>query len=186
MIPIKIKLASTESELIEIKNLQRTNLKGNLSESEKKSEGFLTAEYSLSFLKKINQDSPAIIVKNDKVVGYALAVSKKIGKQNELLNHLINEFDNQKYKDINLANENYIVVGQLCLDKSIRGMGYVEKMYSEFKKTYKKYSYCITAVDLKNKRSIAIHKKCGFVSIGKLMLNDNPGDIILWDWKSDL
>ena len=41
MNPIKIKLASTESELIEIKNLQRINLKGNLSESEKKSEGFL-------------------------------------------------------------------------------------------------------------------------------------------------
>ena len=42
MNPIKIKLASTESELIEIKNLQRINLKGNLSESEKKSEAKIT------------------------------------------------------------------------------------------------------------------------------------------------
>ncbi|PWH10610.1 N-acetyltransferase [Bacteroidetes bacterium SCGC AAA795-G10] len=184
MNPIKIKLASTESELFEIKNLQRINLKGNLSESEKKSEGFLTAEYTLSFLKKINQDSPAIIVKKDKVVGYALAVSKKIGKQNELLNHLINEFDKQKYKDINLVNENYIVVGQLCLDKSIRGMGYVEKIYSQFKETYKNYRYCLTAVDLENKRSSAIHKKCGFLRIGQLMLNENPGEIILWDLKN--
>ena len=66
MNPVKIKLASTESELIEIKNLQRINLKGNLSSDEKKTEGFLTAEYSLSFLKKINQDSPAIIVKKIK------------------------------------------------------------------------------------------------------------------------
>ena len=184
MNPIKIKLASTESELFEIKNLQRINLKGNLSESEKKNEGFLTAEYTLSFLKKINQDSPAIIVKKDKVVGYALAVSKKIGKQNELLNHLINEFDKQKYKDINLVNENYIVVGQLCLDKSIRGMGYVEKIYSQFKETYKNYRYCLTAVDLENKRSSAIHKKCGFLRIGQLMLNENPGEIILWDLKN--
>ena len=77
MNPIKIKLASAESELIEIKNLQRINLKRNLSDSEKKSEGFLTAEYSLSFLRKINKDSPAIIVKKDTVIGYALAVSKK-------------------------------------------------------------------------------------------------------------
>ena len=184
MNPIKIKLASSESELIEIKNLQKINLKGNLSDSEKKTEGFLTAEYSLSFLKKINQDSPAIIVKNDKVVGYALAVSKKIGKQNELLNHLINEFNNQKYKDINLVNENYIVVGQLCLDKSIRGMGYVEKMYSLFRKTYISHRYCLTAVDLKNKRSSAIHKKCGFVRIGQLMLDKNPGEIILCDLKN--
>ena len=67
MNPIKIKLASSESELIEIKNLQRINLKGNLSADEKKTEGFLTAEYSLSFLKKINQYSPAIVLKKDKV-----------------------------------------------------------------------------------------------------------------------
>ena len=42
MNPIKIKLASTESELIEIKNLQKINLKGNLSESEKKSGAKIT------------------------------------------------------------------------------------------------------------------------------------------------
>ena len=184
MNPIKIKLASSESELIEIKNLQRINLKGNLSADEKKTEGFLTAKYSLSFLKKINQYSPSIVLKKDKVVGYALAVSKKMGKKNELLNHLINEFDNTKYKDVNLINENYIVVGQLCLDKSIRGMGYVKKIYSQFKKTYQNYRYCLTAVDLENKRSSAIHKKCGFVRIGELMLNENPGEIILLDLKN--
>ena len=184
MNPIQIKLATSGSELIEIKNLQRINLKGNLSADEKKTEGFLTAEYPLSFLKKINQDTPAIIAKKNKVVGYALAVSKKIGKENILLNHLINEFDNQKYKDIKLGDKNYIVVGQLCLDKSIRGMGYVEKIYSQFKKTYKNYRYCLTAVDLENKRSSATHKKCGFVRIGELMLNENPGEIILWDLKN--
>ena len=184
MNPIKIKLASSESELIEIKNLQKINLKGNLSDSEKKTEGFLTAEYSLSFLKKINQDSPAIILKKDKVVGYALAVSKKMGKQNKLLNHLINEFDSQIYNDNKLSDENYIVVGQLCLDKEYRGMGYVEKMYSLFRKTYISHSYCLTAVDLKNKRSSAIHKKCGFVRIGQLMLDKNPGEIIFWDLKN--
>ena len=184
MNPVQIKLATSESELIEIKNLQRINLKGNLSSDEKKTEGFLTAEYSLSFLKKINQDSPAVIAKKNKVVGYALAVSKKIGKQNKLLNHLINEFDNQKYKDIKLVNENYIVVGQLCLDKSIRGMGYVEKIYSKFRKTYKNYRYCLTAVDLENKRSSVIHQRCGFLRIGQLMLNENPGEIILWDLKN--
>ena len=184
MNPIKIKLASSESELIEIKNLQRINLRGNLSADEKKTEGFLTAEYSLSFLKKINKDSPAIILKKDKVIGYALAVSKKMGKHNNLLNHLINEFDNQKFRGINLADENYIVVGQLCLDKEFRGMGYVEKIYSLFRTTYISHKYCLTAVDLKNKRSIAIHKKCGFVRIGLLMLNKNPGEIILWDLKN--
>ena len=62
---------------------------------------------------------------------------KKNRKAKELLNHLINEFDNQKYKDIKLVNENYIVVGQLCLDKVSRGMGYVEKSIQNLKKPTK-------------------------------------------------
>ena len=105
-------------------------------------------------------------------------------QQNKLLNHLINEFDSQIYNDNKLSDENYIVVGQLCLDKEYRGMGYVEKMYSLFRKTYISHSYCLTAVDLKNKRSSAIHKKCGFVRIGQLMLDKNPGEIIFWDLKN--
>ena len=50
---LKISLASTDFDLVGIKNLQTKNLKTNLSPKEKKVEGFLTAEYSLSFLKKL-------------------------------------------------------------------------------------------------------------------------------------
>ena len=54
----------------------------------------------------------------------------------------------------------------------------------KFKKIYKNYRYCLTAVDLENKRSSAIHQRCGFLRIGQLMLNENPGEIILWDIKN--
>ena len=84
------------------------------------------------------------------------------------------------YKDTLLASENYIVVAQLCVDKSIRGMGFVEKMWF-FKSKYFDYKYCVTAVDNKNLRSSKIHKKCGFVKIGEVLIGNSPGEIILWD-----
>ena len=181
---VKISLASTDFDLVGIKNLQTRNLKTNLSSEEKKAEGFLTAEYTMSFLKKINQKSPAVILKKEKVEGYALAVTKELSKEHEVLNQLVVKFEKQKYKDTLLASENYIVVAQLCVDKSFRGMGFVEKMYSFFKSKYFDYKYCVTAVDNKNLRSSKIHKKCGFVKIGEVLIGNSPGEIILWDWNN--
>jgi len=63
---INLKLASTEVELIEIKKLQNQNLKGNLSPEKIFEEGFLTADYTLSYLKEINQKNKAIILKKKK------------------------------------------------------------------------------------------------------------------------
>ena len=180
----KITLASTDFDLVGIKNLQTKNLKTNLSPEEKKVEGFLTAKYTMAFLKKINQKSPAVIMKKDKVVGYALAVTKELSKEHEVLNQLVVKFEEQKYENTLLASESYIVVAQLCVDKTFRGMGFVEKMYTFFKNKYFDYKYCVTAVDNKNKRSSKIHKKCGFVKIGEVLIGNSPGEIILWDWHN--
>ena len=87
-----------------------------------------------------------------------MAVTKELSKEHEVLNQLVVKFEKQKYKDTLLASENYIVVAQLCVDKSFRGMGFVEKMYSFFKSKYFDYKYCVTAVDNKNLRSSKIHK----------------------------
>jgi len=49
MSSINLKLASTESELIQIKKLQNQNLRENLSINKSIEEGFLTAKYTLSY-----------------------------------------------------------------------------------------------------------------------------------------
>ena len=182
---VKISLASTDFDLIGIKNLQTENLKTNLTAEEKKNEGFLTAEYTITYLKKINKKSPAVILKKENVVGYALAVTKKLSEEHEVLNQLVAKFEKQKYKNNLLASKSYIVVAQLCVDKNFRGMGFVEKMYSFFKKNYSDYQYFVTAVDNKNLRSSKIHKKCGFIKIGEVLIGNSPGEIILWDWHNN-
>lgn len=179
---INLKLASTEVELIEIKKLQNQNLKGNLSPEKIFEEGFLTADYTLSYLKEINQKNKAIILKKKKVIGYALAITAEVAKNHTLLSNLFTHFNNQVYKNKLLGEQSYIVVGQLCIDEKYRGMGYVEKIYSLFRETYSNYRYCVTAIDSKNKRSKLAHQRCGFKKIGDLKLNESPGDIIIWEW----
>ena len=179
---IDLKLASTEVELIEIKKLQNQNLKRNLSPEKIFEEGFLTADYTLSYLKEINQKNKAIILKKKKVIGYALAITAEVAKNHTLLSNLFTHFNNQVYKNKLLGEQSYIVVGQLCIDEKYRGMGYVEKIYSLFRETYLNYRYCVTAIDSSNNRSIQAHERCGFKKIGDLKLNESPGDIIIWEW----
>ena len=99
MSSINLKLASTESELIQIKKLQNQNLRENLSINKSIEEGFLTAKYTLSYLKEINQKSPAIILKQKRVIGYALAVTPGVAKNHLLLNSLFTIFNKQIYNN---------------------------------------------------------------------------------------
>lgn len=64
---------STKEELIEINNLNRQNLKPNLSKQEQEKQGFVSWPYSVTLLQQMHAIAPGIIVKDDdKVVGYAL------------------------------------------------------------------------------------------------------------------
>ena len=47
--PIEIRLCRDSDDLMQIKALQNLNLKGQLSEVEKRDSGFLTASYDLAF-----------------------------------------------------------------------------------------------------------------------------------------
>ncbi|MGL1493919.1 hypothetical protein ACSTIK_00385, partial [Vibrio parahaemolyticus] len=82
------------AELQGILQLQRENLKKNVSAGEAGSEGFVTAEYTLAFLEAMHRASPSIIAKDgDQVVGYALVAVKLVGKDHDLLADLFHTID---------------------------------------------------------------------------------------------
>jgi hypothetical protein len=75
---LKATIVGSENELLQIHQLNQSNLKQNLNEKTQKSEGFVTWLYSLDLLKKMHRVSPSIIVKDgDKVVAYALTTLKE-------------------------------------------------------------------------------------------------------------
>jgi len=181
-----IKTVSSEKEMQQIKVLQSQNLKMALEPSEIESQGFVSAEYTLDFIKKMNDIAPSIIaVENNEVVGYAIATDKAVLGEHDLLDDLLTKIDHLSFKGRRLAQENYIVVGQLCVAKTHRGQGLVKQLYSSFKTHYAPtYTLCVTDIDRKNIRSLKAHLKTGFEIIGALSFGNSQWDIVLWDWNA--
>jgi ribosomal protein S18 acetylase RimI-like enzyme len=182
---ISIKLVTDHSELQGIRNLQENNLLKNLSPSEAKTEGFVTAEYTLEFLETMHASRPSVIAKaGDQVVGFAIVSLPSVRGYHGLLGELFNAIDKIKYKDRLLKDTRYVVVGQLCVAKKYRGMGLVQQMYQHFKNSLSgDFEYCVTDVAQDNPRSLKAHRKTGFQVVDTLAYGGFGWDIILWDWN---
>jgi len=185
---ITIKRVTEFSELEGIRKLQEANLKKNLPGGEAETEGFVTAEYSIEFLKTLHEAGPSVIAKEgDQVVGYALVAAKTIRYQHELLSDLFNSIDKINYRGHMLKNASYVVVGQLCVAKNYRGLGLVRLMYQHFRQSLSgEYDCCITDVAENNSRSLRVHLNTGFQVIDSFHYGCTNWNIVLWDWKSEL
>lgn len=180
-----IKRADTLAEITGLKKLQTLNLKSNLTTAEIEKEGFVTAEYSISFLEEMNAIESAIIAKDgDEVVAYALVATKALIGKNDLLDDLFNNINSITYQGKLMAETNYVLVGQLCVHKNYRGIGLVQQLYQFFKESlHKEYLYCLTDVDENNPRSIKAHLKSGFTILNTFHYSNSNWHIVIWDWN---
>lgn len=182
---MKICLANNVREIEEIKILQTRNLKENISLKSRSIDGFLTASYSINFLIKMNQLTPAIIAKQDDVVvGYVLATDKSQLSYHPLLNDLSCQINKISFKKKTIGDFNYLVVGQLCVAKEFRGKGVAQRLYFHFKKVYKnRYPFAVTDVDQKNNASLRMHSKVGFKTLSTLNYGESTWNVVVWDWE---
>ena len=65
---LEIKRWTKVEEIHQLKALQDKNLKSKINQAEQKSEGFLTASYSVEFLTQMNQLHPAILAKDSNFI----------------------------------------------------------------------------------------------------------------------
>jgi ribosomal protein S18 acetylase RimI-like enzyme len=178
---------SFDDEIVAIKALQTANQRKNLDLAEAEAEGFVTAIYTLDFLRAMNDACPSIIAKDgDLVVGYALVAQKSdLTKGHELLKGLIDAIDAVQYDGKPLSESNYVLVGQLCVAKGYRGMGLAGKMYAAFRAAlHDQYAYLITDVASDNPRSVRAHLKVGFKVVDRVSHDGVEFQIIVWDWNA--
>lgn len=170
---------------MQIKALQNLNLKGQLSEVEKRDSGFLTASYDLAFLEAMHQCHPSIIaVSENTLAGYALVCAREMQGQHPLIDALFETLDQMVFKGERLQDIPYVLVGQLCVATTFRGHGVPQSLYQAFQLHYAKvYRYCITDVDVANSRSLRVHLKTGFQIIKELHYGNATWHIVLWDWN---
>ncbi|MDC8002685.1 GNAT family N-acetyltransferase [Aureisphaera galaxeae] len=155
----------TFSELDQILILQKTNLPQALSEDEQQAEGFVTVHHDFDLLKAMNDACPHTIAKDgDKVVGYALSMHPKFGDEIEVLVPMFAEIE-KAIADME-EYQNYVVMGQVCIDITYRKQGIFRKLYESMKEfLIPPYSCIITEVDHRNKRSLEAHRAIGFETL---------------------
>mmetsp|Transcript_13667 Transcript_13667/g.13212 ORF Transcript_13667/g.13212 Transcript_13667/m.13212 type:complete len:196 (+) Transcript_13667:221-808(+) len=183
---IIIKLVTEKSELVDICALNYANRRCNLTDDEAKSQGFVTAEFTIEFLQLMHGRSPSVIAKDEnKVVGYALVATKEMITQHCLLIELFDQIDLLSYNETLLSDIEYVGVGQLCVAKEYRGMNLAQQLYEFFKFSLeKKYRYCITDVAVENQRSLKAHMKTGFQVIATSVYGGTEWHVLLWDWEN--
>lgn len=175
---------SSRADVEGILALHRANLKRNLSEQDIRTQGFVSAEYNLEYLEKMNAANPSVIaVEAGAVVGYALVAAPEAVRDHELLGDLANVIDRTSYGQRLLKGARYVISGQLCVARSHRGRGLVKQMYEHFRRELSgEFDYLVTDIARDNPGSLIAHVRTGFEVISTLNYGGIEWDLMLWDW----
>jgi len=177
--------SKSDKDLLGILELQRKNHSANLLAEEISTQGFITVIHSIENLRNLNDIQPHIICKhNGNVIAYLLTMTARSKNEIPVLVPMFKLFETLIFKEKPISEYNYIVVGQVCVDKNYRGMGILDKCYSEYKLHLKnKYDFAITEISIRNPRSITAHKRIGFSEIYKYASpNQEEWSVVVLEW----
>ena len=182
---IHFKPAESPEELEGILSLQRSNLPKNITAAEKSEQGFVTVNHSFEQLAEMNAIAPHLIAKDgEQVVGYILAMSKASKALVPVLVPMFNQFDGLNFGGKPVSSLEYLVIGQICVDKSYRGQGIFDRMYSAYGEVFsERFDFAITEIAVSNVRSINAHQRVGFEVIHEFSDKTDDWAIVALDWK---
>lgn len=170
--------AKSIEELKAILKLQEENLRDLISDEVKQKEGFVTLQHDFDLLKQMNDACAHSIAKcNGEVVGYALSMLQEFKMDIPLLIPMFTEID--KTLKVQNLDINYIVMGQICIAKRVRGKGVFRELYNYMAGEFKNdFEAIITEVDTSNTRSSQAHKAVGFKVLKNYKSNNQLWEII--------
>lgn len=158
-------LRATEEDLTQIKDLSNLYNFKNISDDEKKKEGFVSLELSLDLLKQINNLLGILVIKiNNKIIGYEIPLKLELADKINFLKPFIKRSLIHRYNDKPLNAENTVIEAQILINKNYKGKGLAEQLHKKFIEILRgKYSFIITEISDLNPRSLHFHiKKLGF------------------------
>ncbi|WP_435261095.1 GNAT family N-acetyltransferase [Tenacibaculum sp. nBUS_03] len=175
---IEFKTTETLIELEQILALQSKNIPINLTEVDKKEQGFVTVQHDLRILRRMhNVHAHSIATSGGDVIGYALSMSKQFRGDIPVLTPMFTEIDSSRK-----SKSNYIIMGQVCVDRAYRGKGVFRGLYAKMRDTFTaKYDCIITEIDALNIRSINDHKAIGFEELVRYDCNNKIWVVVYMD-----
>ena len=166
--------------------LQRENLPVNLDVDTINSQGYVSFVYNPSIIQRMMDDEPQIIARADnQVVGYALVATIGAISTIEKALPMLDMIAQLDYKGTPCREQNYYIVGQVCVKAGYRGMGVLEGIYAGHRQAFaNRYDFAVTEVAVDNGRSLAAHHRIGFETIHVFYdaLNGKEWHIIAWNF----
>ena len=185
---IELKLA----EITDIDNVLKLHYRyqvNSINDADKK-DGFVTTPFTKEELTKlITQETGLFIAtKGDEIIAYVMAASWQYWSVWPMFAHMIKDLHNLEYLGQALTVDNSYQYGPICIDKSVRGSGVLEKIF-DFARTAmsKKYPILVTFVNKNNPRSMQAHvKKLGLIEIQEFEYNNNHYVEMVYDTSKPL
>jgi hypothetical protein len=177
------KIAKTEDieGILKLHNKYQIN---HIKEEDKK-DGFVTTPFTKEQLKDIIQKEQGIFIaiKDNKVVGYVMSASWKYWSAWPMFEFMMKDLPTLSYLGQTLTIDNSYQYGPVCIDKSVRGTGLLEKLFDfALESMSKRYPILVTFVNKINPRSYEAHKrKLGLDTIQEFEFNGNQYYEMVYD-----
>lgn len=179
---IEYTIASTETHIAQILDLQQRNLPQHLTEKQQLEQGFVFAKHSAGILRKMISLEPQFIaVSDNKVIGYNLSMTVDIQAFIPEIVAVFGQFDHVQYEGKAITDYKFIAGGQVCVDHDYRGHGVANTLYGNMKTALSgKYEICATTISERNQVSLKAHQKRGFTIAGTYHDGQEPWLIVVW------
>ena len=131
----------------------------SITEDDKK-DGFVTTPFSKDELIRLVIDEEGLFIakRNGVVVAYVMAASWGYWASWPMFRFMAEGLSSLEYAGLALTTENSYQYGPVCLDKSIRGSGVLEKIFNFSRQEMsKRFDVLVTFVNKKNPRSYQAH-----------------------------
>ena len=167
------------AELKDIEEILKLHGKYQLDsiQDEDKKDGFVTTAFTKKQLSDIiNQEQGIFIaIEGNEVLGYVMSASWQYWSKWPIFESMIKELPKLTYLNTELSIHNSYQYGPVCIDKSVRGSGLLEKLFDfSLESMQKRYPILVTFVNKINPRSFEAHKrKLGLDVICEFEYNSN-------------
>ena len=175
------------AELNDIEGILKLHYKyqiDSINEDDKK-DGFVTTTFTKEQLSDIITQEKGIFIaiKDDEVVGYVMSASWQYWSKWPMFAFMITELPKLKYLGETITVDNSYQYGPVCIDKSVRGSGLLEKLFDfALESMSKRYKILVTFVNKINPRSYEAHKrKLGLEVIQEFEFNNNQYHEFVFD-----
>jgi hypothetical protein len=177
-----------EVDIPNIIKLQQANLSENLTEEERRKEGFVSLVTTENDLKNIIKGDGVIVVdkKDNNLKGYLFSITLGYAKNLSFLDPLIENINDMKYKGKNINEYKYCILAQTAIEKASRGHGVLESLYIKLKEELKNrgYELGVSEIAEDNEKSLGVHiNKIGLKKLGIYNFNNKNRVVVALDLK---